>query len=134
MMFVAFGVLACLTVGTLPFVNTFFPVEFLLPFPTFSAVWFTEVLLVIAFEVVIADDVNGLLPKWLLTEILDTVPWPVVVVVECILELEGVMIVVHCVLVTVTDDEKMIPEQDFTGAAVPENMPWSGLSATAAEF
>ena len=25
--------------------------------------------------------------------------------------------------VTVTDDEKMIPEQDFTGAAVPENKP-----------
>lgn len=81
----------------------------------------------------IMDETAGLFPKWLVADVLDTIPWLEVVTQLCPLQVAGVMTVVHCVLVTVTDDEKMIPEQDFTGAAVPENKPWSGLSATAAE-
>lgn len=124
--------LACLTADALLFVVTFFPVEFLLLFPTLSPTWLTEVPLVDAFEVT-TDDTAGRFPKWLVTDVLDMMPWLEVVAQLWPLQVAGVMTVVHCVLVTVTDDEKMIPEQDFTGAAVPKYRPWSGLSATAAE-
>ena len=105
------------------FVVTFFPAKFLLIFPALSAAWLTGLLLLIDLGVT-TDDAGGLLPKWLVAaEVLHTMPWLVVAVVVCALQLAGVMTVVHCVLVTVTDDEKMIPEQDFTGAAMPEKNP-----------
>ena len=77
----------------------------------------------VAFEVITDDDTAGLFPKWLVTDALDIMPWLEVVAQLWLLQVAGVITVVHCVLVTVTDDEKMIPEQDFTGAAVPENKP-----------